>query len=74
MAETERVMKKRFVCVLLFLATLLCPLWSQKVLGTATLTITLCVPAPPVTSETEAGEYSGYEVAKTADTVYVTAV
>ena len=69
-------MKKRlrYLFFITLLVIGLSPVWSQKVIASATLTITLRVPEPPVTEETAAGEYNGYNVAKTSDTVFVTAV
>ncbi len=70
-------MKKRLIFWLLFIASFaigVYPLWSEKVIASATLTITLRVPERPVTPETEEGLYDGYKVEKTADTVFVTAV
>lgn len=70
-------MKKRLFTFLLFIALLaieLSPVWCRKVIDTATLTITLTVLAPPITEETPVGDYTGYEVAKSSDTIFVTAV
>lgn len=56
------------ICIVIVIGTV-----SAKVIATATLRVTLTVPAPPITAETEEGDYGEYAVEKTDSCVYVTA-
>ncbi len=63
------------ILLLIFIGALrLFPLWSGNVIAQATLHITLYVPPEPVTEETPEGSYGDYEVARTGNTVHVTAL
>ncbi len=70
-------MRKRLSTALLFGIALmmLCssPVYCEKVIATATLRVTLRIPEAPITENTAEGEHDGYMLAKTSDTIYITA-
>ena len=69
-------MRKKLLLALLFIiAMLLCasPAYCEKVIASATLKVTLRIPPAPITETTPEGAHDGYTLARTSDTIYVTA-
>lgn len=69
-------MRKKLITALLFIiAFMLCtsPACCEKVIATATLKVTLRIPERPITETTPEGVHDGYTLARTSDTIYVTA-
>ena len=56
------------IVILLFIAV---SLISAKTIASATLTITLTVPAEPITKETDDGDYGSYIVAKNENRIEI---
>ena len=68
-------MRKKLILALLFIFALLCayPAYCEKTIATATLKVTLRIPPRTIDMAAPEGVYDGYTLAKSSDTIYITA-